>query len=265
MSFERITIVSVSGHYDGELSLPSIMKSIEELPGSKGLLLSIKKPTNLPCDIEWREIPQLNYVQYSMFIIHFLKSYITTDYILIVQDDGWVLNGKNWNDEFFNYDYIGAPCHAAYVNDEVINNFGWLNFNNPVVIQNGGLSLRSKKLLDILSNFSQFYDFSKSVPECNEDVLITGLNRDVLEKNGIKFAPIDLAKYFSIEFFAPILHDNLLVSQIFGIHGNIRKLTKPNVVQYHMPTGVGFESIYREVEIYNYFINNGFSVDCTTE
>jgi len=45
MKHNKLTIVSVFGHNDGSTAIPSIMKSMQELPGSKGLLLSIKKPS----------------------------------------------------------------------------------------------------------------------------------------------------------------------------------------------------------------------------
>lgn len=38
-----------------------------------------------------------------------LNKYIETDYVLIVQYDGFILNPKAWMDEFLEYDYIGAP------------------------------------------------------------------------------------------------------------------------------------------------------------
>ncbi|SAL48353.1 hypothetical protein AWB74_02212 [Caballeronia arvi] len=38
-----------------------------------------------------------------------LWRFIETEYALIVQDDGWILDIGNWSDEFLSYDYIGAP------------------------------------------------------------------------------------------------------------------------------------------------------------
>ena len=51
MIHDQLTIVSVFGHNDGSAAIPSIIKSMQELPGSKGLLLSIEKPENLPDEI----------------------------------------------------------------------------------------------------------------------------------------------------------------------------------------------------------------------
>ena len=91
MAHNQLTIVSVHGHTDGSATLPSIIRSMRELPGSKGLLISPAKPVNISDDIEWRQCFPFDYRGYSTFIMHCLHEYIVTDYCLIVQDDGWVL------------------------------------------------------------------------------------------------------------------------------------------------------------------------------
>ena len=113
MLHTNLTIVSVYGHNDGSAAIPSIMKSMEELPGSRGLLLSVNPPANLPEEIQWKPIYFLNYKQYSVFMMHALYSYIKTDYCLVVQDDSWVLNGNNFTEEYYQYDYIGPPSHCG--------------------------------------------------------------------------------------------------------------------------------------------------------
>jgi hypothetical protein len=47
MEHNDLTIVSVYGHNNGASVIPSIKRSMKELPGSRGLLLSIAKPDNL--------------------------------------------------------------------------------------------------------------------------------------------------------------------------------------------------------------------------
>lgn len=65
-----------------------------------------------------------------------LNKYIETSYVLIIQYDGFILNPDAWTDEFLEYDYIGAPW--------------W--YTDDCNVGNGGFSLRSKKLLEILAN-----------------------------------------------------------------------------------------------------------------
>jgi hypothetical protein len=122
-------------------------------------------------------IKPLTLESYSKFMIRNLNSYIKTDYALTFQYDGFVLNPDVWTDEFFHYDYIGAPW--------------W--YDDGRNVGNGGFSLRSKKLLKILANDPHIRKF---IPE---DHHICRTYRKYLESKGIKFAPEYLASRFSIE------------------------------------------------------------------
>lgn len=111
---------------------------------------------------------------YSKFCIREMHKYVETSHALVVQADGYVLNGESWTDEFLNYDYIGAP------------------FNPSNVVGNGGFSLRSKKLMEWISKQS-WEDFHP------EDSCICVRHRKEIEDAGFKFAPLELARQFSFE------------------------------------------------------------------
>lgn len=116
--------------------------------------------------------------KYNKFIIKNLNSYINTDFVLIFQNDGFISNLGAWTDEFLNYDYIGAPW---WYNDE--NNVG-----------NGGFSLRSKKLMDILAEDDHI---EETHPEDHHTCRTYG--KYLRDTHGIKFAPQELASRFSVE------------------------------------------------------------------
>ena len=42
-----------------------------------------------------------------------IGEYIESDFALVVQDDGHIVNPNNWSDEFLAYDYIGAPWPSS--------------------------------------------------------------------------------------------------------------------------------------------------------
>lgn len=116
--------------------------------------------------------------QYSEFCIKQLNEFVDTDYVLVIQYDGFVIGGKKaWKSEFLNYDYIGAP---------------W-NYVDGMNVGNGGFSLRSKKLLRLLSEDNHI---SLYHPEDNR---IGRMYRPYLESKGIVFAPEGLAWQFAIE------------------------------------------------------------------
>jgi hypothetical protein len=111
--------------------------------------------------------------EYSAFCIRELHKHFDTSHCLIVQSDGYVLNGSAWDDEFLKYDYIGAP---------------WLPAN---IVGNGGFSLRSHRLCRALSEFTD-----NPHPE---DSFICVRHRREIEEQGFKFAPLELARKFAFE------------------------------------------------------------------
>ncbi|MFA4942613.1 MAG: DUF5672 family protein [Patescibacteria group bacterium] len=162
--------------------------------------------------------------EYSHFIISELDKYVDTDHVLIVQYDGFILNPSAWSDEFLKYDYIGAPWLVA---DWSVKNFGfpaeWLG---KLAVGNGGFSLRSKKLLSLTAKLARDNKFEKYDPE---DVVICVRYRQLLEDNGIKFAPVDVARQFAFEAEGP---NSYAWDGQFGFHGlkwtDISKWNKDN-------------------------------------
>ena len=141
-------------------------------------------------------IPQITSKQaYSHFIIKELGKYITTDFVLVVQTDGFIINPEKWTNEFLDYDYIGAPWHPSQVQK---------GMNENHLVGNGGFSLRSRRLQ---VHLSQDPNIKLTHPE---DVIICQVYRDYLESKGFKFAPRQLANRFSCE--------NYLWNNAFGHH-----------------------------------------------
>jgi len=133
--------------------------------------------------------------EYSDFCIKEMHRYVDTKYVLVFQYDGFVLNPDAWSDVFFAYDYIGAP---------------WYHLGD-LRVGNGGFSLRSKRLLVWLA---EHYN----VPHVRlhpEDVFISRFARPFLEKEGMVFAPEDVATKFAWEGSE---HSVVWDGQ-FGFHG----------------------------------------------
>ena len=134
---------------------------------------------------------------YSKLILTQLNDIIKTDYVLIVQYDGFIVNPGAWDDIFLEYDYWGAPvCWAP---------------NSPLV-GNGGFSLRSKKLLELISaNISMFakigYDPEDQVICCN--------CLQWFKQQGIKYPTVDVA---SKKFAWQPYRNTFKYSGQFGVH-----------------------------------------------
>jgi Protein of unknown function (DUF5672) len=126
---------------------------------------------------------------YSNFVVKELAKLIKTDFVLIVHWDGWVVDGSRWTEDFLKFDYIGAP-------------WPWHETNR---VGNGGFSLRSRRLLEILA--------ADPPEQCHpEDEIICNVIRPWLEGKGIKFADEDTAYRFAIENGSPRY-------ATFGFHG----------------------------------------------
>jgi hypothetical protein len=122
---------------------------------------------------------------YSSFMVKGINSYVDTPFALVIQYDGFILNPDAWQDAFLDYDYIGAP---------------WNEGPDYSIVGNGGFSIRSKRLLELLQQDNAILDPNHlDPPDAPEDWYICVMIRDYLEAHGIRFAPVDLARQFSFE------------------------------------------------------------------
>ena len=147
--------------------------------------------------IEVIKIDKLDYKGYNEFVAMKLWQFIGSDYVLLVQNDGYITNASRWTNEFFKYDYIGAPWPIP--NDETTYRTPG---NRLIRVGNGGFSFRSRKLLRAPTILGlEFSD--EGTGFFHEDGWLCVHKREVLEGNGIRFAPIELAAQFSTEITVP--------------------------------------------------------------
>jgi hypothetical protein len=159
--------------------------------------------------------------EYSSFVLTSLKAHIHTPYVLLIQWDGYVINPQAWSNDFFNYDYIGAP---------------WLQKDGSKIVGNGGFSLRSNKLLEALKSEGLLLHHP-------EDVCIAETNRVLLEERySIRFANPEVADKFAFEF-------ETLKHRTFGFHGfcNFPDIMPPDDLQHfvqNMPSHFVFNGYF---------------------
>lgn len=171
-------------------TIKAIRQSMELFP-CKAILIT-HEDISLP-DINVVKIDKLDYKGYNEFVAMKLKDYVSTDYCLLVQNDGYITNPDMWTDEFLNYDYIGAPWppKTHYTKE-----------GKEVRVGNGGFSFRSKKLLEAPSKLGlKFSDMGTGF--WHEDGYLCVHYRKELEDYGIKFAPVEVAARFSTELTVP--------------------------------------------------------------
>jgi hypothetical protein len=173
-----------------ELAARAINKTNQQCRFANSILFSNKSLIGDFSSILINDIKSLE--EYNLFILNELVKYIKTKYVLIIQWDGYVVNGDIWDNAFFNYDYIGAI---------------WPQHLDGSRVGNGGFSLRSSRLMNAVSR----RDFCRS--DENEDEAICRINRSLLEnKYRIRFSGEVVANIFSYE-------QTETLRPTFGFHG----------------------------------------------
>jgi len=209
VSIPRTTLACVDCR-DQDLAAHALERCLERCRFTRALLFSdVPFPV---AGVEALEIPRIASSQsYSRFVMKELDRYIDTDFVLLVQYDGFVLDSRRWSPEFHAYDYIGA-CWPA---------------DDWMTVGNGGFSLRSKRLLRALQD-------PEIAPSDPEDLAICKTHRPLLEdRYGIRFAPDEVAAAFSFETIPP-------AAPTFGFHGlghlvNLFDKTDAEVAAYRPP------------------------------
>jgi hypothetical protein len=196
LDLSNITLIAMTS-----VKIPQTVKALQyssrDIKFGAIKIISDTKPDNLPQGITWEYIDKMSNIdEYSFSMIYNLEKYIDTDFAITIQEDGFIINSDSWKPEFLNYDYIGAAWPIP--ND----NFSYRDINNKLIrVGNGGVSLRSKKLINLVKNLN--LEWKPFHGYYNEDGFICVNYRHIYEEHGIKFADIDIAKYFSHETQLP--------------------------------------------------------------
>jgi hypothetical protein len=217
LTLPEVTLVAVSSVEIEKTDLALRISSYEINFGSIKFLTSEPWVSSDP-RIETLQIPKLDRYTYSRFILNNLIDYVETQFCLVVQADGFVLNANRWNYDFLNYDYTGAPWP---IDLKIQSGDLSLNLNlTKNSVGNGGFSLRSRRLLAKTKNI----DFENlSFPSQSEDLILCHYLYDEMVKAGIKFPTPEIAASFSVESADAAYGQNPKTS--FGFHGkDIRDL-----------------------------------------
>lgn len=223
----KVTLIAIDCYnYGGAVA--SLKKSMEQCK-----FASVKFLTDIEIEIDDVEVIQIPTIsskeEYSHFCIKELDKYFDTEFVLLTQHDAWVLDGDAWDDDFYNYDYIGAP---------------WLYVDGRN-IGNGGFSLRSKKLQNILS---KDFEIRMTSPE---DEIIGRLYRNYLEYTyQIKFPTEDVADKFAFELREP-------TQKTFGFHGYFHKPYQPTII---IKRSGALGDILIAEPLFRYYFNKGYNV-----
>jgi hypothetical protein len=193
MKLPQITLVAITGlNYKTQEHLKALELS------QKGLEFG---------DVKLLQLDSIKDIDsWNKAIIYELPKYIETDFVILIHADGYIIHPELWTEEWLQYDYIGAPWPLPR------DNFSYRDTSGVIQRVGNSVSLRSKRLIDLAPKLNlewkSFHGFT------NEDGFICVNYRHEYEKAGMKFAPLEVAKYFSKEHTIPENKD----LQTFAFH-----------------------------------------------
>lgn len=174
----------------------AMRQSMKKISFGAATLITWEVPPNVPEGVRVVQEKPFDIAAYNDFALFELPRFVTKEFVMIVQHDGFVTNPELWTDKFLAYDYIGAPWPARNM--------------QPCRVGNGGFCIRSRRLLEVVANMRERFPRKE-----NEDAYICTTYRAHIEAAGITFAPPELAARFSVEFKTHY-HDG---GPTFGFHG----------------------------------------------
>jgi hypothetical protein len=214
LNLNDVTLVAIDGVGNDQLLLKAVKYSTKNIK-----FKNIKYFTCSNYELENSEkilIEKMSWNECQKFTLTDLSKHIGTTHVLLIQNDGFVINSQFWNDEFLKYDYIGAAWNRGNLYHNTIK---WsivhkhlTESNLKYNVGNGGFTLRSSKLMNRVSElYTSEYD---TIPE---DLVIAVCMRKQLEEEGFVFAPTEVAFKFSCEI-KNVDGINLSSDNTFGFH-----------------------------------------------
>ena len=220
---KTFTICGISNYKKRE-TIDSIQHSIKKFPFFDKKIFFTDED-GIVDDITLKKIDIKNVKDYNRILVNEFSDLIDTDFVLIVHYDSIIVNPQYWDDEYLDYDYIGAPWPNGvpdpfkYTQKYIDKNIQWQG--------NGGFCLRSKKFLEV-SKKARFE--LPNIHELSEDVYFSVYARDFFEENGCRYAPAQLARKFSYENKFDETHEP---EYCFGIHGKHNYAYISNILYGH--------------------------------
>lgn len=105
----QVTLVAFDGGTCLELTTLALHHSLAQVSFGE-VVVCTPEPIAMPSDARWVKTPRWrSREECQNFQFCELPELVRTDFLLLVHYDAWILDGSLWEDEFLNYDWMGAP------------------------------------------------------------------------------------------------------------------------------------------------------------
>lgn len=197
LSLPNMTLVAMTSVFVRE-TIKAMEYSMRGIDFGDAVLITHKKPRHLPKNITYKHIDILDNIdRFNYETVYHMGDYIDTEFALLVHYDGFVVNPDMWRDEFLEYDYIGSPWPLPQEGDTTT----YRDIYGNLCRVGNSVSIRSKRLMDFPAKADIPWVGEKGY--YNEDGFICCKIRHLLEAEGMRIAPLEVAKYFGHETMIP--------------------------------------------------------------
>jgi hypothetical protein len=186
-SLPNVTLFAYDNTINPQKTVKAINRCHEFFDFAETVMICTRYPQNNVQPIRFERVSTntSGYRGAQVFEAHGIAQHVKTDFCLYVSHDGYVINPEAWTDEWFNYDFIGAPWPPEFC-------------SNGDRVGNSGFCLQSKRFLDMCAAHRTYYPVGT-----NSDAWQCQTMRKKFEGLGIKYAPLDIAAAFSWEITVP--------------------------------------------------------------
>lgn len=201
LSLPNVTLVAMTS-VNVTATIKAMQYSMRGIDFGDAVLITHKKPWNMPKSIRYSHTTKLtNIDEFNYKMVYELGDHIKTDFALIVHADGFVVNPEMWRDEFLDYDYIGAPWPLPPEGDTTT----YRDKDGNICRVGNSAGIRSKRLMDFpkKANIPWEGEYAYGRMWFYEDGFICCKIRHLLEAEGMRIAPIDVARYYAHEKMIP--------------------------------------------------------------
>lgn len=183
-------------------TIKAMAYSMRGISFGDAVLITHRKPFGLPGAVRYSHTDRLDTIDaFNYKMVYELGDHIRTDFALIVHADGFVVHPELWRDEFLEYDYIGAPWPLPPEGDTTT----YRDINGNICRVGNSMGIRSKRLMDFPKKAKIPWEGEYAYGKMwyYEDGFICCKIRHLLEAEGMRIAPLEVAKYFSHEKMIP--------------------------------------------------------------
>ncbi|MBQ3165551.1 MAG: hypothetical protein IJC02_13670 [Lachnospiraceae bacterium] len=201
LQLPQVTLVAMTS-VNVKATIQAMEYSMRGIDFGDAVLITHKKPFGLPKTIRYSHTSKLtNIDDFNYKMVYELGDHIKTDYALIVHADGFVVHPEMWRDEFLDYDYIGAPWPLPKEGDTTT----YRDIYGNICRVGNSAGIRSKRLMDFpkKANVPWEGEYAYGKMWFYEDGFICCKIRHLLEAEGMRIAPLEVAKYYSHEQMIP--------------------------------------------------------------